>query len=102
MRQQVRKPSRVVHVTLAARYVPHMRGIRQNECKPPFQNVPERLPVHAVASIATSVHPALSSHSASANNPCVVVGKRRTSRSTFRLLIRRTQATTSALCTSRP
>jgi hypothetical protein len=30
---------------------------------------------------------------ASANNPCVVVGKRRTSRSTFRLLIRRTQAT---------
>src|SRR5262249_47425943 len=55
-----------------------------------------------VASIATCVHPALSSHSASANNPCVVVGKRRTSRSTLRLLIRRRQATTSTLCTSRP
>src|SRR5262249_17292644 len=54
------------------------------------------------ASIATCVHPALSSHSASANNPCVVVGKRRTSRSTLRLLIRRRQATTSTLCTSRP
>ena len=46
MRQQVRKPSRVVHVTLAARYVLHMRGIRQNERKTPFQNVPDRLPVH--------------------------------------------------------
>src|SRR5262249_38621698 len=55
-----------------------------------------------VASIATCVHPALSNHSASANNPCVVVGKRRTSRSTLRLLIRRRQATTSTLCTSRP
>src|SRR5262249_48621316 len=32
----------------------------------------------------------------------VVVGKRRTSRSTLRLLIRRRQATTSTLCTSRP
>src|SRR4029078_12770368 len=64
-------------------------------CQTGFQYTP-------VASIATCVHPALSSHSASANNPCVVVGKRRTSRSTFRLLIRRTQATTSALCTSRP
>src|SRR5262249_44584728 len=39
---------------------------------------------------------------ASANNPCVVVGKRRTSRSTLRLLITRRQATTSTLCTSRP
>src|SRR5215831_8110319 len=48
------------------------------------------------------VHPALSSHSASANNPCVVVGKRRTFSSTLRLLIRRRQATTSTLCTSRP
>jgi hypothetical protein len=47
MRQQVRKPSRVVHVTLAARHVLHMRGIRQNERKAPFQNVPDRLPVHA-------------------------------------------------------
>src|SRR5215471_3916794 len=64
-------------------------------CQTGFQYTP-------VASIATCVHPALSSHSASANNPCVVVGKRRTSRSTFRLLIRRRQATTSALCTSRP
>src|SRR5262249_3274991 len=51
---------------------------------------------------ATCLHPELSNHSASANNPCVVVGKRRTSRSTLRLLIRRRQATTSTLCTSRP
>jgi hypothetical protein len=50
-------------------------------CQAGFQYTP-------VASIATCVHPALSSHSASANNPCVVVGKRRTSRSTFRLLIK--------------
>src|SRR6516165_2003669 len=64
-------------------------------CQTGFQYTP-------VASIATCVHPALSSHSASANNPCVVVGKRRTSRSTLRLLIRRRQATTSTLCTSRP
>src|SRR5262249_4474203 len=64
-------------------------------CQTGFQYTP-------VASIATCVHRALSSHSASANNPCVVVGKRRTSRSTFRSLIRRRQATTSALCTSRP
>ncbi len=55
-----------------------------------------------VASIATCVHPARSSQSASSNNPRVVVGKRRTSRSTFLLLISRRQATTSALCTSRP
>jgi hypothetical protein len=41
-------------------------------CQTGFQYTP-------VASIATCVHPALSSHSASANNPCVVVGKRRTS-----------------------
>src|SRR5215510_14116921 len=64
-------------------------------CQTGFQYTP-------VASIATCVHPALSNHSASANNPCVVVGKRRTSRSTLRLLIRRRQATTSTLCTSRP
>src|SRR5262245_42636863 len=64
-------------------------------CQTGFQYTP-------VASIATCVHPALSSHSASANNPCVVVGKRRTSRSTLRLLMRRRQATTSTLCTSRP
>jgi hypothetical protein len=42
-----------------------------------------------VASIATCVHPAFSSHSASANNPCVVVGKRRTSRPTFLFVITR-------------
>src|SRR5262249_54135385 len=64
-------------------------------CQTGFQYTP-------VASIATCVHPALSNHSASANNPCVVVGKRRTSRSALRLLIRRRQATTSTLCTSRP
>src|SRR6516165_4834112 len=64
-------------------------------CQTGFQYTP-------VASIATCLHPALSNHSASANNPCVVVGKRRTSRSTLRLLISRRQATTSTLCTSRP
>src|SRR5262249_61646134 len=45
-------------------------------CQTGFQYTP-------VASIATCVHPALSSHSASANNSCVVVGKPRTCRSTF-------------------
>src|SRR5215472_3411479 len=64
-------------------------------CQTGFQYTP-------VASIATCLHPELSNHSASANNPCVVVGKRRTSRSTLRLLISRRQATTSTLCTSRP
>src|SRR5262249_40014012 len=39
--------SRIVHVTLAARHVLHMRGIRQDQREPPFQNVPDRLPVHA-------------------------------------------------------
>src|SRR5215831_12290009 len=99
MRQQVPKPSRVVHVTLAPRHVFHVGRIRQDQHKMSFENVPDHTPV---ASIATCVHPALSSHSASANNPCVVVGKRRTSRPTFLFVITRRQATTSALCTSRP
>ena len=47
MRQQVGEPSRVINVTLAARYVLHMHGIRQDERKTPFQDVPDRLPVHA-------------------------------------------------------
>jgi len=64
-------------------------------CQTGFQYTP-------VASIATCVHPPRSSHSASSKRPCVVVGKRPTSRSTFRLLTRRRQATTSTLCTSRP
>src|ERR1700739_3940430 len=64
-------------------------------CQTGFQYTP-------VASIATCVHPAFSSHSASTNNPCVVVGKRRTSCPTFLFMTTRRQATTSALCTSRP
>ena len=38
-------------------------------------SVPDRLPYAPVASIVTCVHPAFSSHSASANNPSVVVAK---------------------------
>src|SRR5262245_25668535 len=102
MRQQVRKPSRVVHVPLAPRHVLHVGRIRQDQHKMSFENVPDRFPVHAGRFHRTCVHPAFSSHSASANNPCVVVGKRRTSRPTFLFVITRRQATTSALCTSRP
>ena len=55
-----------------------------------------------VASIATCVHRHSVNHASRANKPSVVVAKVRQSRLTLRLLISRTQATTVALCTSRP
>jgi hypothetical protein len=45
--RKIGEPSRVVHVTLTARYVLHMCGIRQDQCETLFQNEPDRLPVHA-------------------------------------------------------
>ena len=103
MRQQVRKPSRVVHVTLAAGHVLHVRGIRQDqretalpECARPASSTRLSLPSpracipHAPATPQAPRIPASLSENGAPRRP------------TFRLLTRRRQATTSALCTSRP
>src|SRR5262245_50848906 len=47
MRQQVRKPTGIIHVTLSSRHRLHMRCIRQDQCKTPVENVPDRLPIDA-------------------------------------------------------
>src|SRR6516225_7456502 len=77
----------------------HLPGSVQNarrECARPASNRRRSLPsLHAYIA-------QLSSHSASSSSPCVVVGNRRTSRSTFPSVTRRRQTATSVLCTSTP
>jgi hypothetical protein len=47
VRQQVRKPHRVVDVGLAPGHVLHVRGVGQHQLEVAFQHMPYRLPVHA-------------------------------------------------------
>ena len=47
IRQQVRNPGRIIYVALAARHPLDVRRIRQHQLEAAFENVPDRLPVHA-------------------------------------------------------
>src|SRR5262249_8922789 len=92
----------IIHVTLSSRHRFHMRCIRQDQCKTPVENVPDRLPIdagrfHRYMRTSRTFQPFREFKQS----------VRRRGKSTHRTLhlscvTRRRQTTTSVLCTSTP
>ena len=102
MRQEVGQPCRIGDVALAAGDLAHGRRVSQLQVDAVFQQVPDRLPLHAGRFQNRVRAPLRFQPVAQFSRSAIVVPNVRVSRSTRRPRTCRTHATTVSLWTSRP